>query len=87
MKPDAAFGAINVPLTVRPFGRGDRAAWASFVQALTRRDVFLHRIQRRDIIERVYRSNPKYQALIQQWRRPLRAGGNGLGPSIVRNVG
>jgi hypothetical protein len=86
VKPNDASGAINVPLWILLFAQDDRAARASFVQ-VSPDAIFFHRIVRRDIIERVYRSNPKYRALIQQWRRPPRPVVNGLGPSIVRNLG
>ena len=59
MKPHAAFGAINVPLTVRPFGQSDRAGWASFVQACADA-TFFHRIEWRDIIENVFGHRTHY---------------------------
>ena len=59
MKPDEAFGAINVPLMVRPFAPGDRAAWASFVQACDDA-TFFHRIEWRDIIENIFGHRTHY---------------------------
>ena len=59
MKPHETLGAINVPLTVRPFGQGDRVAWASFVQACADA-TFFHRIEWRDIIENIFGHRTHY---------------------------
>ena len=52
-----ASGAM--PLTVRPFVEGDRAAWASFVQTCADA-TFFHRIEWRDIIEHVFGHRTHY---------------------------
>ncbi|MDQ3189318.1 MAG: FemAB family PEP-CTERM system-associated protein [Pseudomonadota bacterium] len=50
---------MSVPLTVRPFALGDRAAWASFVQGCTDA-TFFHRIEWRDIIESAFGHRTHY---------------------------
>jgi len=54
VKPDDAPIAASGPLTVRPYREADRAAWTTFV-GQCREATFFHRIEWRDIIERVFR--------------------------------
>ena len=59
MKPNDTFGAISVPLSIRPYADNDRAAWALFVQGCPDA-TFFHRIEWRDIIERVFGHRTHY---------------------------
>ena len=59
MKPNDTSGAITAPLTVRPFAQADAGAWSSFVQGCADA-TFFHRIEWRDIIERVFGHRTHY---------------------------
>ena len=59
MKPNDTSGALTAPLTVRPFAQADAAAWTSFVQGCADA-TFFHRIEWRDIIERVFGHRTHY---------------------------
>jgi FemAB-related protein (PEP-CTERM system-associated) len=70
MNERAAFLAAEAPPTVRPFGDGDRAAWAAFVAA-SPEATFFHRIEWRDLIEDVFRHRCHY---LTAWRGEALAG-------------
>jgi FemAB-related protein (PEP-CTERM system-associated) len=59
VRPDDAPIAASAALTVRLFREGDRAAWTAFVQRCPEA-TFFHRIEWRDIIERVFRHRTHY---------------------------
>ncbi|MDQ3215552.1 MAG: FemAB family PEP-CTERM system-associated protein [Pseudomonadota bacterium] len=59
MNSQNAPGVLHGPLSVRPFAASDRAAWTSFVQTCADA-TFFHRIEWRDIIERVFAHRTHY---------------------------
>lgn len=59
MNAHDASGVLTGPLSVRPFAEADRAAWTSFVHTCADA-TFFHRIEWRDIIERVFAHRTHY---------------------------
>jgi FemAB-related protein (PEP-CTERM system-associated) len=51
--------AASAPLTVRPYEEADRTAWSAFVQSCPEA-TFFHRIEWRELIERVFRHRTHY---------------------------